>query len=228
VTRSRLTNLINQLKRRKVFQVTSVYLVAAWTISLGAAELFPAFGVAPWVIRFLVIGLLLFLPVVIGLAWYYEVTAEGIIRDPADLPEQLRDKATADTVLTTDSDVPAIKVTWSTGEGARVATFTHRFQIGRDLGSDIPTLDPLASRHHAEMQYRDGHWWLNDLESRNGTYLNGQRIRSARVPDKALITLGEHGQEITTQVFGRSTTTVVEPHEDENLKTVLLMPKDRN
>ncbi|MDA1077133.1 MAG: FHA domain-containing protein [Proteobacteria bacterium] len=204
MAKSRLTYLINQLKRRRVFQVTSVYLVAAWTISLGAAELFPAFGVAEWVIRFLVVGLLLLLPVVVGLAWYFEVTAEGIIRDPQDL-----DLFATTHVGRPDDEVPAVQVSWSTENGPNVATFTHRFQIGRDIDCDVPTLDPLASRHHAEVEYRDGAWWIRDLDSRNGTYLNDQRIRRTKLSSKAVIRLGEHGQEVQLRVFGRSTTTVV-------------------
>ncbi len=36
--------------------------------------------------------------------------------------------------------------------------------------------DPFASTHHAMFLWRENAWWLEDLESHNGTFLNGERI----------------------------------------------------
>ena len=73
-----------ELKRRKVFRVTSLYAVTAWGASLGAAELFPTFGLPESSVRWFVIGALGLLPIVALLAWLYELTPSGIERDPAD------------------------------------------------------------------------------------------------------------------------------------------------
>jgi len=40
----------------------------------------------------------------------------------------------------------------------------------------IPT--PGASRYHAEIKYEDGAWLISDLNSGNGTFVNGVRIRT--------------------------------------------------
>ena len=49
--------------------------------------------------------------------------------------------------------------------------------IGRQVGNDVVLNSDLrVSRHHAEIQERDGEWVLRDLRSRNGTTLNGERI----------------------------------------------------
>ncbi len=36
--------------------------------------------------------------------------------------------------------------------------------------------DPDISRNHAQIVFRGGEWWLHDLKSVNGTYVNGRRI----------------------------------------------------
>jgi hypothetical protein len=38
--------------------------------------------------------------------------------------------------------------------------------------------DPRVSRRHARLQYQAGQWFIEDLDSRHGTHLNGEPIRS--------------------------------------------------
>jgi len=49
--------------------------------------------------------------------------------------------------------------------------------VGRDPGCDIVIPDPYVSRRHARIFYRDGRWYIEDLGSRNGTYVDGEDIR---------------------------------------------------
>lgn len=51
-------------------------------------------------------------------------------------------------------------------------------RIGRAEDNDIVLADDCVSSRHAEVVFRDGNWWLNDLASRNGTLLNGAAIDS--------------------------------------------------
>lgn len=51
------------------------------------------------------------------------------------------------------------------------------YLVGRDPSCDIVILDPYISRTHAKIFYRDGRWYLEDLGSRNGTYIDGEDIR---------------------------------------------------
>ena len=65
--------------------------------------------------------------------------------------------------------------------------------VGRDLGNDMTIGDPEVSRRHARFFMRDDNFFVEDLGSTNGTFLNGERISSPkqlRVGD--VITLGEN------------------------------------
>ena len=66
--------------------------------------------------------------------------------------------------------------------------------LGRGSGPRC-LLDNTASRMHAEVTCRDGQWFLNDLHSTNGTFLNGQKIAS-----ETLIKEGDHVQIGCTQL----------------------------
>jgi DNA-binding NtrC family response regulator len=48
--------------------------------------------------------------------------------------------------------------------------------VGRASSNAIPVADERASRKHAEIHYQDNQWWVRDLESRNGTWVDGKRI----------------------------------------------------
>nr|WP_120492580.1 FHA domain-containing protein [Corynebacterium lactis] len=48
--------------------------------------------------------------------------------------------------------------------------------IGRSESSAFVLNDDFASSQHARLINRDGAWYLEDLDSRNGTFLNGQRV----------------------------------------------------
>ena len=48
--------------------------------------------------------------------------------------------------------------------------------IGRDVVSDVQIDDRQVSRQHAEITHTPGGYYLRDLGSKNGTYLNGEAI----------------------------------------------------
>lgn len=49
--------------------------------------------------------------------------------------------------------------------------------IGREIGNDVVIVsDKTISRQHAQIQFKDGSFLLQDLLSKNGTRVNGKRI----------------------------------------------------
>ena len=57
----------------------------------------------------------------------------------------------------------------------------ERVTIGRHAGNDIVlAADDSVSRLHAVLERLGPGWWLRDLASRNGTFVNGTRIAEGR------------------------------------------------
>jgi pSer/pThr/pTyr-binding forkhead associated (FHA) protein len=48
--------------------------------------------------------------------------------------------------------------------------------VGRDPASEVHLEDKTISVHHARLSYHHGQWWVEDLSSTNGTYLNEEPV----------------------------------------------------
>jgi pSer/pThr/pTyr-binding forkhead associated (FHA) protein len=81
-------------------------------------------------------------------------------RETADRPGRL-------VVLVSPSGEPAVGRSF----GLDVIT-----PLGRDVNNAIVIDDPFASAEHAVLTYRGRSWYLEDLGSTNGSFVNGQAI----------------------------------------------------
>lgn len=53
--------------------------------------------------------------------------------------------------------------------------------IGRARENHVVINDAFASSNHAIVAWRENAWWIEDLGSHNGTYLNDERISKPRL-----------------------------------------------
>ena len=77
-------SFFGELRRRNVFRVGIAYLAAVWVLLQVADVVLPNIGAPTWIIQALIFSAALGFPVALLLAWFYELTPEGV-------------KATADT-----------------------------------------------------------------------------------------------------------------------------------
>lgn len=64
--------------------------------------------------------------------------------------------------------------------------------IGRGSASDFRLNDEGVSRRHALLMHTRGHYFIQDLDSSNGTFLEGRRVRRAPLMEGDLIQFGPH------------------------------------
>jgi TolB-like protein/tetratricopeptide (TPR) repeat protein/DNA-binding winged helix-turn-helix (wHTH) protein len=78
---SSLQTLLAELRRRHVFRVVGAYLVGMWLVLQVAETIFEPLHLPDWWLTALTILVIIGLPIVAVLAWEYEITPDGIVRD---------------------------------------------------------------------------------------------------------------------------------------------------
>jgi len=86
------------------------------------------------------------------------------------------------------------------GEEKRFVIEKDKITLGRGVNVDLTVHDKLASRLHCSVEFRDGIWHIHDMNSRNGTYLNGEKVKSSEIVAGDRITIGD-----TDFIFERAT-----------------------
>ena len=65
-----------EIKRRKVFQVAALYIVAAWVVIQVGDVVFEAWGISDQALRYLIVGALLGFPIALVFSWMYDITLQ--------------------------------------------------------------------------------------------------------------------------------------------------------
>jgi len=78
-----MSGFFEELKRRKVYRVAIAYVIASWALAQGLAQVLPVFDIPNSIIRVVIALLLIGFPVVLVLAWVFDVTPQGIRATPA-------------------------------------------------------------------------------------------------------------------------------------------------
>ena len=70
--------LLREFKRRNVYKITVVYVVASWLLLQVADTLFPAIDMPEIAMRIYAIVLFFSFPLVLLFTWAFELTPEGV------------------------------------------------------------------------------------------------------------------------------------------------------
>ena len=77
---------------------------------------------------------------------------------------------------TTERPGAALLVLAPSGQRSRVEIDQFPFTIGRQPGNGLVLRDNRASRRHAQIIHENGSYFIEDLNSRHGTWVNGERV----------------------------------------------------
>ncbi len=78
------------------------------------------------------------------------------------------------------------------GAVKEIAITKSEFTIGRKDGNDLVVEDPAVSGRHARLVKIHAVYFLEDLGSTNGTFVNGQKIERRQLRDTDVVAIGKH------------------------------------
>ena len=93
----------------------------------------------------------------------------------------------------------ATKLVVTAGEkvGTEIALAGRQLTIGRAGDSDLVVDDEFTSTHHAKLVFINGEWLVQDLDSTNGTLLDGKKVTTTSVvPMNTQVRVGQTSFEL--------------------------------
>ena len=92
------------------------------------------------------------------------------------------------------SSVNVPKIIGRQNDGKSVEYLIHKSTvvIGRALGADIVIEDITISRMHAKILFQNGKYYVKDLDSRNGLYVNKKQVSVSEIKNGDIITFGTY------------------------------------
>ncbi len=106
---------------------------------------------------------------------------------------------------THSSAPPAVRLKIEKGKAEKAEfRFTKPFRIGRDPSCEVQLSDSAVSRFHAEIWCAGDEWWVLDLQSANGVYVDGKKVERAALERDARIELGMNGPRLSLKIEGIS------------------------
>lgn len=82
------------------------------------------------------------------------------------------------------------------GGGDAIPLLRKNLKVGRRESCDIVLRFANVSAHHCQLTVNGGYWYVRDLESRNGTKVNGLRVHERIVHPGDQIAIAKHVYEI--------------------------------
>ncbi|MDH4072644.1 MAG: tetratricopeptide repeat protein [Gammaproteobacteria bacterium] len=73
-----MKRFIRELRRREVFRTAGLYIGVCWILIEASSVFLPTFDAPDWVLRWIIIAVVVGFPVMLVLAWIYDVSARGI------------------------------------------------------------------------------------------------------------------------------------------------------
>lgn len=82
------------------------------------------------------------------------------------------------------------------GGGDPIPLLKKSLLVGRRESCDIVLRFGNVSGNHCQLSVENGYWYVQDLNSQNGTKVNGSRVTRKRVDPGATLTVAKHKYEV--------------------------------
>jgi hypothetical protein len=203
-----IKKLAAELARRSVLRALGAYGIVIWLLAQGLVDLLPAIGMPDWAIRVFLVVAVGFTPLVAVIAWKYDLTSKGFLRDRQDVALQ-QQSVLRDAIGPTAASLPRrrdgrsiLEASWTGDEGEKIQRrFATAFVIGRDYQAEIRLCDDRVSRRHVKVYPEGDEWYLRDLESLNGTYVENKAIDIRKVGSDTTVSLDKEGPKVRLGVL---------------------------
>lgn len=207
--RRRIRKLIKEIFRRKVVRVVIAYLSILLATVLAVNELKETLGVPVGVVYILIGVGILAIPLVVYLAWRYDIVPPKFVRDPEDVRAENPGLSWA-RLRHESGDAGYVLLSWTDSDGGRIERrFFQPVAIGREIGNDIELGDERVSRYHAVLWAEDGSWHVRDMESANGTFVGHARVSgSSALPQSCELRFHIAGPIVAVQISKAAETRV--------------------
>jgi adenylate cyclase len=141
---AKLSQLFVEMRRRHVFRVTGIYIVAAWVILQVADLAFESFGLPSEALRFIWYALIAVSPLAVFWGWRYDITSTGIVRTPPATGGEAVDvklRSPDFVIISALAGIVLFVLAGTVNEIYRLPqTIDHRYALNRDVISSIAVL----------------------------------------------------------------------------------------
>ena len=117
----------------------------------------------------------------------------------ANLPNAFVTAPGSNPASATPAEQKATKIVVTAGEkiGTEIALSGRQLTIGRAGDSDLIVDDEYTSTHHAKLVFINAEWLIQDLDSTNGTLLDGKKVATpTAVPMNTQVRVGQTSFEL--------------------------------
>ncbi len=92
---------------------------------------------------------------------------------------------------------PTLEILSGNNKGNHYTLGHETLHVGRASDNDIVLDDNRASRHHVQISYENGLYFISDLNTPNGTLVNRRRILNQQLQNGDVIQIGSHTFQFT-------------------------------
>ena len=125
------------------------------------------------------------------------------------------------------SNINGIELTLLNSTSTSESFFSQGFSIGRSRDNDFVIIDSMVSRHHLRINIEYGEWYIQDLGSTNGIFIDDQRISgNYKLTLPSVVCLGKGGPLIQFQLPDTDTTPIQEKADTSDDVTQFIRPQD--